>query len=201
MSRRYSSGVKSTVGLRMLNPTLLTKMSNLSPNTRDASDTSAARDFGHDTSHSDPVTSNPRDFQPLTASSTSAPVRAQMCTAAPWLASDSTMARLLFSSHRITTGRSTRGASERIEGDDVIGGFAATGVKHREGAACGGRERRAREGVREMKYTPEALRASCDDGALAVEAKRRGHDDDDERREDRGRQGPGSRGLRAGGRG
>ena len=52
-----------------------------------------------------------------------------------------------------------------------------------------------------MKYTPEALRASCDDGALAVEAKRRGHEDDDERREDRGRQGPGSRGLRAGGRG
>lgn len=94
MSLRYSSGVKSTVGLRMLNPTLLTRTSSFPSKSADASATRFARDFGHDTSHTDPVTRNPDAFHSATAASTSAEVRAQVWTDAPWLAKDSTMARL-----------------------------------------------------------------------------------------------------------
>ena len=49
MSARYSSGVKSTVGLRMLKPTLLTRMSRESPNRarRVGDEGGALRGIGH----------------------------------------------------------------------------------------------------------------------------------------------------------
>ena len=92
--RRYSSGVNSTVGLRMLNPTLDTKMSTLPSYSAAAFATREARESGEDTSQTDPVIVNPARRHCAMDASTSALVRAHVWTLAPWLASASTIARL-----------------------------------------------------------------------------------------------------------
>ena len=96
ISARYSSGVKSTVGLRVLNPTLETRMSTLPRKRSEARAHRSARLAREDTSHADPVTSSPRARHSATHASTSASVRAHVWTLAPWLASASTIARLRF---------------------------------------------------------------------------------------------------------
>ena len=97
MSARYSSSVNCVVGLRMLKPTLLTRMCT-EPEKRDAhSATNASRDDASATSHAEPVTARPSARHRATAASTSARVRAHVCTRAPWQASDSTIARLRVS--------------------------------------------------------------------------------------------------------
>mmetsp|Transcript_2976 Transcript_2976/g.12855 ORF Transcript_2976/g.12855 Transcript_2976/m.12855 type:complete len:208 (-) Transcript_2976:33-656(-) len=93
ISARYSSGVKSTVGLRVLNPTLETRMSTLPRKRSEARACRSARLAREDTSHADPVTSSPRARHSATHASTSASVRAHVWTLAPWLASASTIAR------------------------------------------------------------------------------------------------------------
>ena len=74
----YSASVKSTVGLRMLKPTLETRMSTRPPKRRDASATSDARDAASETSQTAPETRHPRAVHSRTAESTSEEVRAHV---------------------------------------------------------------------------------------------------------------------------
>ena len=94
ISRLYSSAVNSVVGLRMLKPTLLTKMFRVPLNFLETSATKASREVASATSHTDPVTSKPTARHCKTAAVTSFAVRAHVWTRAPWRARDSTMAWL-----------------------------------------------------------------------------------------------------------
>ena len=94
ISRLYSSAVNSVVGLRMLKPTLLTKMFRVPLNFLETSATKASREVASATSHTDPVTSKPTARHCKTAAVTSFAVRAHVWTNAPWRARDSTMAWL-----------------------------------------------------------------------------------------------------------
>ena len=93
MSARYSADVNSVVGFRMLNPTLLTRMSSSPSKRARTSRRSASRAFGSVTSHALPDTSvSPSARHARTAASTSARVRAHRCTFAPAVASERTIA-------------------------------------------------------------------------------------------------------------
>lgn len=107
ISRLYSSAVNSVVGLRMLKPTLLTKMFRVPLNFLETSATKASREVASATSHTDPVTSKPTARHCKTAAVTSFAVRAHVWTRAPWRARDSTMAWL--------GGGAGRGSVERHE--------------------------------------------------------------------------------------
>ena len=63
ISARYCSMVTSTVGFRMLNPTLLTRMFTEPEKTSAHSETNAARDDASATSHAEPVTARPSERQ------------------------------------------------------------------------------------------------------------------------------------------
>ena len=159
--RRYSSGVNSTVGLRMLNPTLDTKMSTLPSYSAAAFATREARESGEDTSQTDPVIVNPARRHCAMDASTSALVRAHVWTLAPWLASASTIARLCVNRwDGWTAGRSARVSSFWIEKD-----------AYRSPTARFVRRRRSERAAR--GDAPESFGAAGDDGALAVEVERR----------------------------
>jgi len=80
ISRLYSSAVNSVVGLRMLKPTLLTKMFRVPLNFLETSATKASREVASATSHTDPVTSKPTARHCKTAAVTSFAVRAHVWT-------------------------------------------------------------------------------------------------------------------------